>query len=55
MALTLVNKLIDDGLGLEMSKAMDFELSALKLILGTKDALRGLRHSDQGESHFTGE
>jgi enoyl-CoA hydratase/3-hydroxyacyl-CoA dehydrogenase len=54
-ALTLVNKLIDDGLGLEISKAMDFEISALSLILGTKDALRGLRAVGRTEPRFTGE
>jgi enoyl-CoA hydratase/carnithine racemase len=54
-ALTLVNKLIDDGLGLEISKAMDFEMSALSLILGTEDALRGLQATGRTEPRFTGE
>ena len=53
-ALTLVNKLIDDGLGLEMPKALQFELSAFQLILGTKDALVGLK-SNGIAPKFTGE
>ena len=43
VAITLTNKLIDDGLGLEIQKALGFELSAFGLILGTKDALTGLK------------
>ncbi len=54
-ALTIVNKLIDDGLGLEISRAMAFELSALGLILGTKDALLGLKAHNWEPPTFTGE
>ena len=43
VAITLTNKLIDDGLGLEGQKALNYELSAFSLILGTKDALTGLK------------
>ncbi len=53
-AVTLINKLIDDGLGLETTKALAFELSAFKLILGTKDALVGLQSTD-GAPKFKGE
>lgn len=53
-ALTLVNKLIDDGLGLEMNKALQFELSAFSLILGTKDALTGLKSNGTAPG-FSGE
>jgi enoyl-CoA hydratase/3-hydroxyacyl-CoA dehydrogenase len=53
-ALSLVNKLIDDGLSLDTAKALAFELSAFKLILGTKDALLGLK-STGAAPKFTGE
>lgn len=54
-ALTLVNKLIDDGLSLEISKALHFELSALGLILGTKDALTGIGSNGDAPPVFSGE
>ncbi len=54
-ALTLINKLIDDGLSLEISKALHFELSALGLILGTKDALTGIQHKGDLPPVFSGE
>jgi hypothetical protein len=50
----LVNKLIDDGLALDMPKALQFELSAFKLILGTKDASVGLKSNGEAPV-FTGE
>jgi hypothetical protein len=38
-----------------MSKAVSFELSALGLILGTKDALKGLKAAGREDPRFTGE
>ncbi len=53
-ALSLVNKLIDDGLGMELSKALKVELAAFGLVLGTKDAVTGLS-SDGNTVTFIGE
>jgi enoyl-CoA hydratase/3-hydroxyacyl-CoA dehydrogenase len=53
-ALSLINKLIDDGLGLETVKALALELSAFKLILSTKDALLGLKSAGKTPK-FTGQ
>ena len=54
VAITLTNKLIDDGLGLDPQKALNFELSAFSLILGTKDALLGMK-TEAGVPDFKGE
>lgn len=56
IAITLVNKLIQDGLSLDLAKALKLEVSALELILQTKDAKRGLVAATTGQQPvFTGE
>jgi enoyl-CoA hydratase/carnithine racemase len=55
VALTLVNKLIDDGLSLDLQKALHWELASLELILQTKDALIGLESIDKDDPTFKGE
>jgi enoyl-CoA hydratase/3-hydroxyacyl-CoA dehydrogenase len=55
VALKLVDKLIDDGLGLDLQKALSWELSSLELILQTKDALIGLESIGKGKPEFSGE
>ncbi len=54
VAITLVNKLIEDGLGLDLQKALHWELASLELILQTKDALTGLESIDAGDPTFQG-
>jgi enoyl-CoA hydratase/3-hydroxyacyl-CoA dehydrogenase len=55
VALKLIDKLIDDGLGLELQKALHWELASLELILQTKDALIGLESVGKGKPEFSGE
>jgi enoyl-CoA hydratase / 3-hydroxyacyl-CoA dehydrogenase len=55
IALTLVNKVIEDGLGLDFEKACNLELASLGLILGTKDALVGLKSIGAKPPKFKGE
>ncbi len=55
VAIKLTEKLIDDGLSLEMNKALGWEIAALELILETKDARRGLTAEPDEKVAFTGE
>lgn len=55
VAIKLTDKLIDDGLSLEMNKALGWEIAALELILETQDARRGLTAEEGEKVSFTGE
>ena len=55
IALKLADKLIEDGLSLELEKSLNWELASLELILGTKDALKGLESVGLDPPKFSGE
>ncbi|MDJ0764127.1 MAG: 3-hydroxyacyl-CoA dehydrogenase NAD-binding domain-containing protein [Myxococcota bacterium] len=55
VALKLADKLIEDGLALDLERALNWELSSLKLILQTGDALRGLESNGHERPVFRGE
>ncbi len=50
VALVLADKLIEDGLGLALPKALQWECASLELILQTQDARRGLKANMQGDT-----
>jgi enoyl-CoA hydratase/3-hydroxyacyl-CoA dehydrogenase len=54
VALSLANRLIDEGLNLDLDSALATELANLKTIFGTEDALEGLSKVGKGRPEYKG-